>query len=90
MLVTDIKIGDYCYCTQSLRHTARVCVSLKNRMITLFCRLDLPQDQPVRDRATAFATEAIRQLRRMPEFRSGKETLHFSDDMTMAEDRQSA
>lgn len=90
MLVTDIEIDDYCYCPRSFRHTARVCISLKNRVVTLLCRLDLPQDEPARTRATAFATEAVRQLLRMPEFRSGKETLRFADNLTMAEDRQTA
>ena len=81
MLVTDIEIFQYQYCSKSSRHTASVCMTLKDRVVTLFCRLDLPKDESPRTRAAAFVSEATRQLRRMPEFRSGREKLKFADDL---------
>ncbi len=82
MLVTDIQIYQYHYCSKSSRHVADVCMTLKDRVITMQCRLDLPGDEPPRSRASALVGDAIRQLRRMPEFRTGDSTLTFADDLT--------
>lgn len=90
MLVTDIEISRYNYCARSSRHTACVCITLKNRLITLFCRLDLPPDDPPKRRAAAFVAEATRQLLRMPEYRSGREKLHFASSLTGNASRQMA
>jgi hypothetical protein len=90
MFVTNIEINRYQYCTKSLRHTAVVCMTLKDQIVTLFCRLDLPEDENPRSRATAFVAEATRQLLRMPEYRSGRETLRFADKLTKIEAQQSA
>ena len=79
MLVTDIEITDYRYCTRYARHQANVGVSLKNRFITLFCQLDLPSDTDDAARARAFVDDALRQLRRMPEIRSGRASLGFCE-----------
>ncbi|MCF6234663.1 MAG: hypothetical protein L3J36_16425 [Rhodobacteraceae bacterium] len=81
MLVTDIQIAQYHYCTGSSRHIANVSMTLKHQIVTLFCRLDLPEDESANDRATAFVSEATRQLLRMPEYRSGQQTLAFSDTL---------
>jgi len=82
MLVTDIEISQYHYCPTSLRHTATVCMSLKNQTVTLFCRLDLQADEDPAARAAAFVAEATRQLLRMPEYRSGHQKLHFAEALT--------
>ena len=82
MLVTDIEISHYDYCTRSSRHTANVSMTLRNNMVTLFCRLDLPQGEPANSRAKAFVAEATRQLMRMPEYRSGRDKLKFSDTLS--------
>ena len=82
MLVTDIEITHYHYCRKSARHMASVCLTLKNQIVTLFCQLDLPENESGATRATAFIGEATRQLRRMPEFRSGQKTLEFSHNLT--------
>lgn len=79
MLVTDIEITDYRYCARRARHQANVGVTLKNRFITLFCQLDLPSDTDDTTRARAFVDDALRQLRRMPEIRSGRAALGFCD-----------
>jgi len=82
MLVTDIEISQYQYCLRSSRHKASVSMTLKNQLVTLFCRLDLPQDETPDSRAKAFVAEAKRQLLRMPEYRSGRKQLQFSDALT--------
>jgi len=90
MLVTDIEISRYVYCQRSLRHTASVCMTLKNQMVTLFCRLDLPQDEDPKSRAAAFVAEATRQLLRMPEYRSGRQKLKIPDALAEEAVRQMA
>jgi len=82
VLVTDIEISHYSYDPLSARHQANVAMTLKNQVISLFCKLDMPEDEPDRTRATAFVRDAIRQLKRMPEFRSGASQLQFSDNLT--------
>jgi len=90
MLVTDIEISQYFYCPGSSRHIAHVRMSLKHQIVTLLCRLDLPQDECPKNRATAFVVEATRQLMRMPEYRSGRKTLEFCDTLGGFSARQSA
>ncbi|MFV0513552.1 MAG: hypothetical protein ACK5MY_07975 [Jhaorihella sp.] len=81
MLVTGIEITHYRYCPISARHLASVCLTLKDRIVTLFCQLDLPENESPRLRARAFVGEATRQLCRMPEIRSGRDRLEFSPDL---------
>ena len=85
MLVTDIEISNYQYCPKSARHLANVCVTLRNQIVTLFCQLDLPADETPSARASAFVGEALRQLRRMPELRSGHRTLEFAAGLDAAQ-----
>ena len=82
MLVTDIEISHYSYDPKAASHQASVAMTLKDQVISLFCRLDLPENEPSKTRATAFVRDAIRQLKRMPEFRSGANQLQFSDTLT--------
>ncbi|MEX0282195.1 MAG: hypothetical protein AB3N13_13510 [Arenibacterium sp.] len=77
MLVTDIEITDYRFCETKARHHATVGVTVKDRFITLLCQSDLPRDAGGRSRARAFVEDAVRQLRRMPEIRSGGAVIDF-------------
>ena len=45
MLVTGIEITHHRYCPNSAQHLASVCLTLKDRIVTLFCQLDLPEDE---------------------------------------------
>ena len=90
MLVTNIEISQYHYCQRSLRHAGTVCMTLKNQVVTLFCRLDLPQDEDPKSRAAAFVAEATRQLLRMPEYRSGHQKLKIADGLAEDALRQMA
>lgn len=72
MEITGVEISQYRYCHNQARHLATVCMTMPDRIITMFCRVDLPEDEaPVR-RTDAFMRDAARQLLRMPEFRSGE------------------
>ena len=81
MLVTNISITQYRYCPASAHHLANVCMTLKNQVVTMYCQLDLPENVQNTKRATAFVGEAIRQLSRMPEYRSGSKTLEIANDV---------
>ena len=81
MLVTDISINQYRYCPVSARHMANVCMTLRNQIVTMFCQLDLPDDENNTKRAAAFVGDAIRQLGKMPEYRSGDKTLEIAGDV---------
>lgn len=84
MLVTDISINLYRYCPVSARHIANVCMTLKNQIVTMYCQLDLPEDEHLAKRAAAFVGDAVRQLGRMPKYRSGANTLKIADDVLPA------
>lgn len=84
MLVTDIEISDYGYCSRSARHMASVQLVLGDRRVSLFCRIATPRDNGVRSRRAAFLAEALRQMKRMPEFRAGHTTLELPDTLVRA------
>ena len=81
MLVTGIEITHYHYCPSRARHMANVCVTLKDRIVSMMCQIDLPEHEAPSSRARAFIGEARRQLGRMPEFRSGRDTLEFAEEL---------
>lgn len=81
MLVTGIEITHHRYCPNSAQHLASVCLTLKDRIVTLFCQLDLPEDESLKSCRRAFVGDATRQLCRMPEIRSGRDRLEFSADL---------
>ena len=84
MLVTDIEITDYSYCPATARHRAMVGLTLQDQFVALTCQLDLPEQENPEARASAFVSDAIRQLRRMPEFRSGRTPLDIAADIRPA------
>ncbi|MBE1285334.1 MAG: hypothetical protein GJ676_18620 [Rhodobacteraceae bacterium] len=81
MVITDIEISHYAYDSHRARHTASVEMKLKDRVVQLFCQLELPENASPSNRAAEFVRDAIRQLRRMPEYRSGAEELRFADHL---------
>ncbi len=82
MLVTNVEISQYSYCERTERHNASVCMTLGDMFVTLFCTLDMPLDECPKSRAKAFVGDAMRQLRRMPEYRSGRSSLELSEHVT--------
>lgn len=85
MFVTEIEISNYAYNPETAQHSANVRMALKNRFINLFCRLDGSNDTDTPCRTHAFVREAMRQIRRMPEFRNGHAQLDLSDDLRVRE-----
>ena len=81
MIVTDIEISNCQVCPQTARQWASVCLTLPNQVVTLFCHLELPDELDEDARSSAFAADAVRQLLRMPEFRSGRTELRFADHL---------
>ena len=81
MLVTDIEISHYSYDSRRARHCANVAMTFRNRVVSLLCQLDMPAEESASNRARAFVQDAIRQLRRMPEFRTGADRLQFADHL---------
>lgn len=79
MQITNVEISQYHVCPDTARHSASVCMTLADRVVTLFCSLELPEGLSPLARAQAFVSDAMRQLQRMPEFRSGKHQLHLQD-----------
>ncbi len=83
MIVTDIEISHYSYDTERSLHRANVCMTLKDRVVNLACQLRLPADKPQSARMAALVGDAIRQLNRMPEVRSGGARVEFADNLMM-------
>lgn len=81
MLVTDIEITHYHYNKDRARHVANVCLTLKDRVVSLFCQTDLPEAENPAARTRALLGDAMRQLLRMPEFRAGQATLEFAEPL---------
>lgn len=84
MIVTGIEIVHHEQREASRTQVANVYMTLKDRVVTLLCQLDLPEGESPASRARAFVGDATRQLRRMPEFRSGRDTLEFADGLDYA------
>ncbi|MFK7753412.1 MAG: hypothetical protein AB8B51_12770 [Sedimentitalea sp.] len=81
MHITDIEISDYRYCDRSARHVAHVHLAQDNHVVTLMCHIDLPRGASAPIPTDAIVGEAKRQLARMPEFRSGRQTLTFASQL---------
>ncbi|GHG81884.1 hypothetical protein [Pseudodonghicola xiamenensis] len=72
MQITDIEIYDHFPDAAQGLHRAHVGVAFADRFVTLFCTIGLPVATSEKDRDAALIDEALRQLRRMPECRSGQ------------------
>ena len=81
MRITDIEISPAGYSPRQARQQAHVCLTLADRVVTLFCTVALGADSGAEARRAAFLGEALRQLARMPEFRAGYATLEIAEDI---------
>ena len=81
MQITDIEISPAEYCPERARHMARVCLTLADRIVTLFCAVDLGEQAGPETRRDAFLGDALRQMKRMPEFRAGRTTLEIAEGL---------
>ncbi|MEP2531512.1 hypothetical protein [Shimia sp.] len=78
MHVTDIQISNPTY-RQSLGElSAVVSLSADARDVRVLCNVESqPEEEPTKGRL-ALIRDALRQLRRMPELRAGREELSFA------------
>jgi|GEM_PF-2254808 len=84
MQITDYEISQETFCPDQTQHTARVSLTMADRFVTLFCAVNLEGIDTPGARLEAFLREALRQMRRMPEFRSGGKTLELSANLSPA------
>ena len=78
MLVAQINLTDMFYCGAGNRHVARIHFVGPDADVTLHCTAYLATDQPKNAVASALISDAIRQVRRLPEFSENKDTLTFA------------
>ncbi|MDK3017647.1 hypothetical protein [Pseudodonghicola flavimaris] len=71
MLITDVVFSDHRYLSEVGCHQAAVGLIAGPRRATFFCTVALAETVPEALRDAALLREAMRQLRRMPEFRTG-------------------
>ena len=85
MHVVDIQISNPTY-RQSLGElSAMVSLHGDARDIRLLCQVPAAPEKQEGEGRTALIREALRQLRRMPELRAGRETLSFAPGVCPAE-----
>ncbi|MDQ7072049.1 MAG: hypothetical protein Q9M48_15185 [Rhodobacterales bacterium] len=77
MYVDSINFLDCRYDGKSARHIAMIHVLLGSNNITLRCTSGQVEKAPVQSVISGLLADAKRQLLRMPEYRSGSQTLHF-------------
>ncbi len=82
MQITDVEISVPEYCPEQARHRASVCLTLADRIVTLFCSIELTAESGAEARRAAFLGDALRQMKRMPEFRAGRATLEIAEGLT--------
>lgn len=78
MHVTEIQISNPTYRQTLGELSAVVSLSGETRDIRLHCAVQAQEHHPKGEGRLALIHEALRQLRRMPEIRGGKEELSFA------------
>ena len=77
MIVKDISFADYSH--RNGLHRAIALVMTEAGSLSLQVATDLPETAPEPGICAALAEDALRQIRRMPEFRSGQNSVSVSD-----------
>jgi hypothetical protein len=78
MFVTDIEISHYRYDPYRGRHCANVAFSTEDSTVNLYCQIPADEEEDADTRALGLLGEATRQLRQMPDIRSGRQDLQFA------------
>ncbi|CUH52659.1 hypothetical protein SAMN04488037_11510 [Shimia marina] len=78
MHVTDIQISNPTYRQTLGEFSAMVSLSCDARDVRLLCNVPAEEEQSKGARRLAFIRDALRQLRRMPEIRTGREEVSFA------------
>lgn len=90
MLIKSVEIDHYRYSPEGSRHAARVRMTLRDRVVTTFCQVIGGAEMDTAARAEALVRDALRQLRRMPEFRSGGTSLELAPELDRVPFRHAA
>lgn len=85
MHVTDIQISNPTYRQAVGELSAVVSLSSDSRDVQLICAVPAELEHRKSDGRIALIREALRQLRRMPEMRTGREVLSFAPGLYAAE-----
>lgn len=72
MQILDIEMSDHAFDAARGRHSANVGLVFADHFVSIFCSLALPDGTGTKARDFALLNDALRQLRRMPEFRTGR------------------
>lgn len=85
MHVTDIQISNPTYRQTLGELSAVVSLSSDARDVQLLCNVPAEQERQQGEGRMALIREALRQISRMPEIRTGRETLSFAPGLVPAE-----
>lgn len=85
MHVTDIQISNPTYRQTLGELSAVVSLSSDARDVQLLCNVPAKQERKQGEGRMALIREALRQISRMPEIRTGRETLSFAPGLVPAE-----
>ena len=78
MHVTEIQISNPMYRQTLGELTAVVSLSDETRDVRMLCAVPAQEDSPKAEGRLALIKDALRQLRRMPEIRTGREQVSFA------------
>lgn len=82
MLVSDIAISRQSYCTEREIHTANVCLTLSDTIVRLVCNIKCTSESDPNQTLIAIVRDALRQMSRMPEYRSGRDQLRLCPNLS--------
>ncbi len=78
MLVKDIAISEHVFHDDRDVHAANVTLSFADKVVRLRCHLQGLGPQDMAHCVPGLVKDALRQLRRMPEYRSGQSRIKFT------------
>ena len=81
MLANETEITQYRLKSICARHRAKAALSMSYRSVSLSCQINLPKRNRAISRRSRFVSEAIGQLRQMPETGSRRPDLQLVDDL---------
>lgn len=79
MQIRAIDIAKLTFAKETQVHLAAVVLDTTDGTVSLTASACLPADASERDLTEAFVSDAIRQLGRLPGYRSGEKTIAFAD-----------
>lgn len=82
MLVSDIAISRQSYCTEREIHSANVCLTLSDTIVRLVCNIKGTPESDPNQTLIAIVRDALRQMSRMPEYRSGRDQLRLCPSLS--------